>query len=147
MWQRSSMKASKSNGNGTGEGAAKAQKPTENNFVKFRLYVAGDCPNSIVAEFNLRTLCDAYFKERHEIEIVDVTLNPDRALADGVLLTPLLVRLSPAPILKIAGSLNLFEPIRQALGLSGSEPPTPPPSNGTPEVRGRYDIKPTDGIE
>ncbi len=141
------LKASKTNEKESAKGAAESRKSKENNLVKFRLYVTGDCPDSITAEFNLRILCIEYYKERHEIEIVDVMLNPDRALADGVLLTPLLVRVSPGPILKIAGSLSLFEPIRQALGLSKGELPTPPPSNGTPKIHGRYDIKPSDGIE
>jgi circadian clock protein KaiB len=141
------LKASETNEKESVEGAAEPRKPIENNLVKFRLYVTGDSPNSVAAEFNLRMLCSEYCKDRYEIEIVDVVRYPDRALADGVLLTPLLVRLSPAPILKIAGRLNLFEPIRQALGLSGSESPTPLPSNGTPRVQGRYDIKPADGIE
>ncbi len=141
------LKASKTNEKESVEGAAGPRKPTENNLVKFRLYVTSDSPNSVAAEFNLRMLCSEYCKDRHEIEIVEVMRNPDRALADGVLLTPLLVRLSPEPILKIAGRLNLFGPIRQALGLSGNESPTPPPSNGSPHVQGRYDIKPSDGIE
>ncbi len=94
--------------------------------VKFRLYVAGDCPNSIEAEFNLRTFCHAHLPEQHEIEIVDTLRTPERALADGVLLTPMLVKLSPAPSLKIVGRLNSFAPLLVSLELSGDAPPPPP---------------------
>jgi circadian clock protein KaiB len=84
---------------------------------KFRLYVAGDAHNSTQAIANLRALCREVLDDRHEIEIIDVLREPKRALADGVLLTPMLVKLSPAPIRKIIGSLNQREPIMQALGL------------------------------
>jgi circadian clock protein KaiB len=84
----------------------------------FRLYVAGDAPNSAQAVTNLSALCRELLPERHEIEVVDVLRDPKRALADGVLITPLLVKLTPAPIRKIVGSLSKREPLLQALGLS-----------------------------
>lgn len=85
---------------------------------KFRLYVTGDSPNSVKAVSNLRALCLDVLKNRHEIEIVDVLREPERALKDGILLTPMLLKLSPAPIRKIIGSLNQREPFLQALGLT-----------------------------
>jgi len=84
---------------------------------KFRLYVAGDSPNSAKAIVNLRTLCQEILDNRHEIEVVDVLRDPRKALEDGVLLTPMLVKLSPGPVRKIVGSLQHREPILQALGL------------------------------
>ncbi|MES2571916.1 MAG: circadian clock KaiB family protein [Verrucomicrobiota bacterium] len=84
---------------------------------KFRLYVAGDGPNSTKAVANLRAICNDYLAERHEIEVVDVLRDPQRALADLVILTPLLVKLSPGPIRKITGCLSQREPVLQALGL------------------------------
>lgn len=85
---------------------------------KFRLYVAGDSPNSTKAIANLQALCREILSDQHEIEVVDVLREPERALKDGVLLTPMLLKLSPGPIRKIVGSLNNREPIMQALGLS-----------------------------
>jgi circadian clock protein KaiB len=84
---------------------------------KFRLYVAGSSPNSAKAIANLRALCNEILQNRHEIEVVDVLKEPHRALKDGVLLTPMLVKLSPAPVSKIIGSLNDRQPVLQALGL------------------------------
>jgi circadian clock protein KaiB len=84
---------------------------------KFRLYVAGDGPNSTQAIANLNALCHEHLPERHEIEIVDVLREQQRALADGVMLTPLLVKLSPAPVRKIVGTLSQRDPVLQALGL------------------------------
>ena len=84
---------------------------------KFRLYVAGEAPNSAQAIANLRTICLEYLPAQHDIEIVDVLRDPERALADDVLLTPLLVKLSPGPVRKIVGNLSQREPLLQALGL------------------------------
>jgi circadian clock protein KaiB len=84
---------------------------------KFRLYVAGEAANSTQAIANLRSLCREILDNRSEIEIVDVLREPKRALEDGVLLTPMLVKLYPAPIRKIIGNLSQREPILQALGL------------------------------
>ena len=84
---------------------------------KFRLYVAGDTPNSALASANLRAICRTHLPDRHEIEIVDVFSNPRRALEDGILMTPTLVRLSPSPIRKIVGTLSDLETVLRALGL------------------------------
>ena len=83
----------------------------------FRLYVAGDAPNSLRAVANLRELCREHAPERHEIEIVDVIREPHRALADGVLLTPTVVRLSPGPPCRIVGNLSQRETVLATLGL------------------------------
>jgi len=40
-----------------------------------------------------------------------------KALADNVMMTPLLVKMSPAPIRKIVGTLIRLEPVLEALGL------------------------------
>jgi circadian clock protein KaiB len=84
---------------------------------KFVLYVAGGSPYSVEAVSNLRKLCIEHLQEQHEFEIVDVLRDPTRALADKVLLTPTLVKLSPGPVQRFVGSLNLSEPILRALGL------------------------------
>jgi circadian clock protein KaiB len=84
---------------------------------KFRLYVAGDSPNSTLALSNLKALCGKHLAERHEIEVVDVLREPKRALDDGILLTPTLVKLSPPPVRKIIGNLNQLQSVLLALNL------------------------------
>jgi circadian clock protein KaiB len=86
-------------------------------FFRFRLYVAGEGPNSAQAIGNLTALCREHLPERHEIEIVDVVKQQGRALADGVMLTPLLVKLAPAPIRKLVGTLSPGESVLRALGI------------------------------
>lgn len=84
---------------------------------KFRLYVAGDAVNSSLALANLRALCQAHLAGRHEIEVVDVFREPHRALEDSVFMTPTLVKLAPAPVRRIVGTLTQLQPVLQAIGL------------------------------
>jgi circadian clock protein KaiB len=84
---------------------------------KFRLYVAGDGPHAAQALANLRGLCREHLPGRHEIEIVDVLREPQRAVADRVMLTPLLVKLAPVPVRKITGSLSQIDKLLDALEL------------------------------
>jgi circadian clock protein KaiB len=48
---------------------------------------------------------------------VDVLREPQRALAEGVLLTPTLIKLSPAPVCKIIGTLSETPPLLHTFGL------------------------------
>ncbi len=93
---------------------------SEGELFKFRLYIAGDGPNSVLATANLTTLCQARVALRFEIEIIDVLREPQRALADGVFMTPLLMRLSPGKIQKVLGSLVNPDVILEAMGLPAS---------------------------
>ena len=86
-------------------------------MFKFRLYVAGDAQNSTQALANLGALCRAHLPDRHEIEVVDVFRQPQRALADGIFMTPTLLKLAPSPVRRIVGSLSQTQPVLQALGL------------------------------
>jgi circadian clock protein KaiB len=82
-----------------------------------RLYVTGEAPNSTRAIGNLNDLCREHLAGRYEIEIVDLLREPQRALADEVLLTPTLVKLSPKPVRKIIGNLNDLAAVLKAFGL------------------------------
>lgn len=85
---------------------------------RFRLYVAGSTPNSTQAKANLGALCRAHLPGRYKIEIVDVLRHPERALAEGILLTPCLMKLAPSPVLMIVGTLSRSDALLEALGLS-----------------------------
>jgi circadian clock protein KaiB len=85
---------------------------------RFRLYVAGEAPNSVQAVANLAALCRAYLPDRHEIEIIDVFREPKRALAESIFMTPTLVLLTPLPVRKIIGTLSRTQTVLLALGLT-----------------------------
>ena len=87
---------------------------------KFQLYVAGDAQNSVDALANLTAICREYLPGRHHIEVLDVFLEPARALTDGIFMTPTLMKLAPAPPRRLIGNLSQTARVLQALGLEVS---------------------------
>ncbi len=88
---------------------------------EFRLYIAGEAPNSRFAMANLEAIRRDCLPEGSELEIVDILQEPQRAFQDGILVTPTLVKLAPLPACKIIGSLNDRARVLQALGLPGGD--------------------------
>jgi circadian clock protein KaiB len=82
-----------------------------------RLYVAGDGPNSQSAIAALRALLVEFAGHRIEVEIVDVLTDPERALRDGVLVTPLLMKLAPLPQRRMLGRLSDRQSLLRLLDL------------------------------
>jgi circadian clock protein KaiB len=89
---------------------------------KFRLYVAGEALNSSLALANLTDLCRTRLPDRHEIEVVDVFREPQRALAESIFMTPTLIKLAPSPIRRIVGTLGQTQTVLHALGLEPAVP-------------------------
>ena len=87
----------------------------------FQIYVAGGAPNSVQALANLYAICRKHFPESHRIEIIDVLKEPLRALEEVILVTPTVVKVSPAPKQQIIGNLSQEEDVLRALGLPQKE--------------------------
>jgi circadian clock protein KaiB len=85
---------------------------------QFRLYVAGDTPNSARARVNLGALCRKHLAGRYKIEIVDVCKHPNRAMIEGIFITPALVKIAPSPVQMIVGTLSQSASLLEALGLT-----------------------------
>lgn len=83
--------------------------------LRLRLYVAGSAPNSVRAIANARAICDEYFASAHELEIVDLLEEPQRAMADRIVVTPTLLKLSPRPLMRVIGSLSDTQKVIEAL--------------------------------
>jgi circadian clock protein KaiB len=84
-------------------------------YFKFDLYVAGSGVNSLLAIANINALCREQLAGRHEIKIIDILQEPPPD--DNILLTPMLIKLSPAPICKIVGNLKDRNILLHLLGL------------------------------
>jgi circadian clock protein KaiB len=81
-----------------------------------RLYVTNHAPNSVMAIANARAICDKHFASAYELEIVDLVTDPKRALEDGIIATPTLLKLSPAPVQRVIGNLGDVNQVLFALG-------------------------------
>jgi len=83
-----------------------AKDVNESAVLRLRLFVAGSGPNSLRAIANAKAICAEHFAGRHELEIVDLLEHPERALADGIIVTPTLLKLSPRPVTRVIGNLR-----------------------------------------
>jgi circadian clock protein KaiB len=81
-------------------------KPEPSALVTFRLYIAGGAPNSLEAIANLKSICDEFLPNNHQIETIDVLQEPLRAVNDGVFVTPMLIKVSPIPVRQMLGNLS-----------------------------------------
>ena len=84
--------------------------------LQLRLYVAGNAPNSVRAIANARKICEENFALAYELEIVDLLEEPQRALDDGIVVTPTLLKLLPLPIERAVGNLSDTQQVLLTLG-------------------------------
>jgi circadian clock protein KaiB len=84
----------------------------------FRLYIAGPTEKSINAYKNLKQICEKYLYGKYTIELVDLTVNPERAREDQIIALPTLIRKLPEPIKKIIGDLSKTQDVLIGLDLS-----------------------------
>lgn len=90
----------------------------DESVLSLRLYVAGEGPNSCEARANLAAILDTRPESEYRLEVIDFLQEPQRALMDGVIVTPTLVKLGPPPLRKIIGTLRETAMVLAALGMS-----------------------------
>jgi len=99
----------------------KANRADAGAKLVLRLYIAGDAPNGAAARDNLRAVLARYPDASVRLEIVDVMKDPERGLRDGVVLTPMLIKLTPAPTRRVVGNLRDETVVLAALDLRPSD--------------------------
>src|SRR3712207_4936134 len=90
-----------------------------------RLYVAGSAPNSPRAQANLLALLERAGTRDYRLEVIDCIREPQRALQDGVLVTPTLLKLRPEPPETVIGTLSDARKVALTLGLVDPADPRP----------------------
>ena len=100
----------------TGRGAS--DKPAST-VVVMVLYVTESAPNSARAIANLEAICEEHLKDKFRLEVIDVLEYPRRALADGIVVTPSLSKVSPLPAATVVGNLSDKIEVLRALGIRG----------------------------
>lgn len=94
-----------------------ARQPKAGNGARtLRLYVAGNAPNSLSALANAKAICAAYPGLPYDLEIVDLLKHPERAMSDGIIVTPTLLRLRPLPAGRVVGNLSDTHQVLRLLG-------------------------------
>jgi len=88
--------------------------------LSLRLYVAADSPNTRRALANLHEICSASGQPDFQLAVIDVLREPERALKDGVVVAPTLIKLGPGPVRKIMGDLSDRDLVISLLMRAGS---------------------------
>jgi circadian clock protein KaiB len=88
--------------------------------VRVRLYVAGESPNSMTARTNLTAVIEEFPACGVLLEVINVLQSPERGLDDGVLVTPMLVKVFPLPERRILGNLRNRSLLLSVLGIGES---------------------------
>jgi circadian clock protein KaiB len=99
--------------------STQSKAPAPEPLLCVRLYIAGEGPNSVAAIANLRLALARCDEHLVEVETIDVLRDPARALRDGVLVTPMLVRVAPVPERRILGNLRDRDTLLGVLGIEG----------------------------
>jgi circadian clock protein KaiB len=94
-----------------------ASEPAAVTTVLMALYITDSGPNSLRAVANLEAICKEYLQDNFRLEIIDVLEYPLRALADGIVVTPSLAKLSPLPAATVVGNLSDRSGVLRALGI------------------------------
>lgn len=84
-----------------------------------RLYVTGTEANSLIARRNLKDICEGFLEGRCDVTVVDVLVDFDSALKEGIFMSPALVLVSPEPKAVIIGNLGDTAKVLSALRLKG----------------------------
>jgi len=92
-------------------------RPAAEQPLRLRLYVTGQSPNSARALANLESICQELLGcGQYELEVVDILLDPLRAVNDQIIVTPTLVKL-PLPSVQIVGDLSERDKVTLVLRL------------------------------
>lgn len=84
----------------------------------FQLFINGRSLNSIEAVDTLLKICKENLNGNYKLEIIDIQKDPDRAEEAGIIAIPTLIRMSPAPVNRIIGALNVRRRVLAGLGIS-----------------------------
>jgi circadian clock protein KaiB len=97
---------------------------------QFTLYIAGRAGLALRALANFDRFVRQRIPENCRLTVVDIVQEPHRAREQRVVATPMLVRESPLPVLKILGDLSEEQKVIAQLGLPAVDSPGDGPANG-----------------
>ena len=93
----------------------------ENTEYKFKLFVAGSEPNSLLATKVVTEVCESWLKNNSSLEIIDVYKNYQQAIDNKIMVVPTLCVESLQGSFRIVGSLNTSISLTKSLGLLSND--------------------------
>jgi circadian clock protein KaiB len=88
-------------------------------MVRLELYLAGQSRNSMIAHRNLKAALTSREGAPIELTVIDILEQPLRALKEGVLVTPTVVRREPQPLRIVVGTLDCPADLSALLDVAG----------------------------
>jgi circadian clock protein KaiB len=85
----------------------------------FWLYLAGNTPVSARAIVNTRRFCETHFEGSYQLEIIDISLHPERVREAQIVAAPTLVKKRPLPEQRVIGDMSRTEGLLQRFALAG----------------------------
>ena len=85
---------------------------------KFLLFVSGMSVKSGHAIENIRKICDTYFTDNYELEIIDISRDKEQAVIHQIVAIPTLIKTEPAPKRIILGDLSDKQKVLYILNIS-----------------------------
>lgn len=89
--------------------------------IVLHLYVAGMSQNSLLAIENIKKICEEYFTDFFDLEIVDIYKHPEKLQEQQVLFSPSLFKKSPLPKKVLVGNFSDSTKVIKALGITIKE--------------------------
>ncbi len=93
-----------------------AKKPRHERYV-LRLYIAGMTKKSMMAVENIKRICVEELQDCYELEVIDITQQPNRIKEEDLIATPTLIKKLPLPIRKFIGDMSDTDRIIVGLNL------------------------------
>jgi len=88
-----------------------------------RLYVSGSSARSLKAVHNLKKICEEYFPNDYDLEVIDIYKDPTAAREEQIIAAPTLVKRLPSPLRKFIGDLSNTEKILMGLDIYKRQEP------------------------
>jgi len=92
-----------------------AGRPAASARYLLRLYVSGLTPRSTRAVECVRAICERHFRDRYDLEVIDIYQQPRLARDDQIVAAPTLVKCRPLPTRRVIGDLSDTERVLQGL--------------------------------
>ena len=84
---------------------------------QLRLFVTGSTQRSQQAIRNIRQICEEHLSGEYELEVIDVSQNPEQAREHQILAVPTLLKELPTPLRKVVGDLSEKEKVLEGLNI------------------------------
>lgn len=90
---------------------------SQNESWQLILFLSGYNPTWDPIANAVRQMCAEYLEGHYKLEVIDILQQPEQAQAHAILLTPMLIRKHPEPVLRISGDLADISKLSERLQL------------------------------